>query len=155
MSGEEIRSGGFTGVPDWLWFGGFCFPVLPQLAYHADGPDKEKPDRLFIEDRSGRFLLYFEEGMTVPEQPLHLPADYGTVQIQAGNKNVTLFYPLQKEKPEVTVGYFSIRFSESPKRCCGNLSIRLPVPYCIGVKEYRELHTLLRALRGKGGDGQP
>ena len=129
MSKELSLPGCTSDGTAWLCFNGFCFPVLPQLIYHADGPDKKRPDRLFIEDRSGRFFLYFEEGMIVPEHPPQLPEDYGTVQIPVGNKQVILYYPLQKERPEVTAGYFSIQFPGNPaaQRCCGNLNICLPL----------------------------
>ena len=136
-----------------MTFNGFSFPVLISLNYQADGPDKKNPDRLFIEDRAGRFLFYFEAGTRKPEQMWDSLTDYETIEIHHRNKIMLLRYPLQKARPDVCVGYFRIQFAGEcqPGPCCyGDLSIRRPKPYFEGLREYDDLYTLFAGLKTCG-----
>ena len=124
-----------------MCFNGFSFPVLSTLIYQADGPDKENPDRLFIEDRSGRFLIYFEADDPGKKLLCESSERYETVEYAGENKALSLSYPLQKKNADICVGFFCITFSDH-RVLCGDLSIRPPVSFTDGLKEYRELHQL-------------
>ena len=133
----------------WVTFGGFCFPVLDTLAYHIDGPDKSHPDYLFIEDRNKRFLMTFEEKLE-KIRPVHvLQDDYAQIVWKVEDKNINLWYPVQKKRPNVTMGYFQIEFldTKEPRHCNGELSISPPIFYRSGIREMKEIGILLSGIK--------
>ena len=131
-------------------FGRWAFPKFDTLIYQADGPDKMHPDRLFIEDRRRRFLLYFEEECS-RERPFGFHwEDYERFDLLDHGKRLILWYPLQEKRPNVTLGYFRIEFTDVTQKgvfCDGTLSITAPVHYMKGVESFSELYDLFRAMR--------
>ena len=114
---------------------GLGFPVLPTLCYQADGPDKLRPDRLFIQRWDGAFSIYFEAGydtMDLPEPP-----GYDTMVVERGDRQLVLRYPA--EKPGVTVGYFRV-FRDGAPMCCGDL--RIEGDFLEGLRQHEELGVL-------------
>ena len=131
-----------------MCFGSFSFPILPSLTYQADGPDKENPDRLFIVDKEERFMLYSEARDDSTEDKLPSPPDCDTIEIVHHSKQLTLCYPLQQERPNISVGYFKIEFlsRENIPSCYGDLSITLPEPYFDGIRKFTDLYILFVGL---------
>ena len=114
-------------------FRGLRFPMLPTLRYQADGPDKDRPDRLFIQHPA--FSLYFEAGydtMALPEPP-----GYDTMVVEREDRQLVLRYPA--EKPGVTVGYFRV-FRRGEAMCCGDL--RIEGNFLEGLRQHEELGIL-------------
>ena len=135
---------------DRLMFGGFSFPVLPTLNYQLDGPDKQNPDRLFIEDRERRFLLYLERDGLEQAPSAAQKADYDTVTIFYHNRRLKLVFPLQKQCPGVSVGYFHVLLpGDSTHPCTGSLCIAPPERYAAGLGKFTELHQLFAGLRSR------
>ena len=120
-------------------FQGLFFPVLPTLHYQADGPDKAKPDRLFIQHRQGDFTLYFEAGYNTLDLPE--PPGYDTMVIRRDRRQLTLRYPAQN--PGMTVGYFRIYQDDAPI-CSGDL--RIEGDFLEGLRQHGELEALFSQL---------
>ena len=122
---------------EYFRFRGLRFPVLPTLRYQADGPDKSRPDRLFIQHRG--FSLYFEAGydtMDLPEPP-----GYDTMVIRREDRRLVLRYPV--ENPGMTVGYFRV-FREEKPMCCGDL--RIEGDFLEGLRQHEELWVLFEEV---------
>ena len=154
----ELPENDGKGKYDYFSWGEFLFPVLPALKYSADGPDKNKLDRLFISDKNNRFRFYFESGYDALNIFLPDEADYSTIEIIHGKKNMYLRYPSQITNPRISTGYFRISFLNDAgieKTCAGTLSIEPPQSYFDGLRKYDELYTLftgLKAQKSKDGD---
>ena len=135
---------------DYFEFGRWAFLKMDTLIFQADGPDKAHPDRLFIEDRCRRFRIYFEEECRDEWHGCFQWKDYGRFEIEEQGKRVVLRYPLQKKRPNVTLGYFRIQFTDARWKeefCDGTLSISSPVCYMDGVKQYKDLYKLFQTMK--------
>lgn len=128
-------------------FAGFSIPVLQSLNYFSDGPDKERPDRLFIEDKRKRFLISLDADMECLNYAAADNNDYDTFELSISDKRLCFSYPLQKKHENIFMGYFRIDLTDGNdlvRICAGQLSIAPPQRYIDGLRNYSELYTLFR-----------
>ena len=138
----------YAGCERFVW-NGYSFPVLPSLDYHADGPDKKNTDRLFIADRSKRFMFYFESGFDGLKDNPAEDTDYKTIEAAAAGRNICICYPQQKKERKKSTGYFRITLQDrrgEDRICAGSLGISAPKPYFEGLKEYTELCAVFTGI---------
>ena len=104
----------------YITFNDFVFPVVSDMEYMVDGPDKNDPDRLFVTDCNKTFQFYFEKGfIRLPN--LSDSNEYKRIEIQEEDTKYELCYPNPKKNNGKRTCYFSIKFNENDAICCGQL----------------------------------
>ena len=103
-----------------ITFNGFIFPVVSDMEYMVDGPDKNDPDRLFVTNCNKAFQFYFEKGF------IRLPNlvdsnEYKKIEIQEESAKYKLCYPNPEKNNGKRTCYFSIKFDKKDVQCCGQL----------------------------------
>ena len=134
----------------YFFWDGFAFPTAEGLLFHPDGPDKARPDRLFIADRADRFLLYLEKGFDALPHALTQRPDYQIRTVHGPGRALELCCPRQTDADSLHSGYFRVTLTpaDQPSRSCsGSLSIAPPTPYAAGLARFSALHILFTGLQ--------
>ena len=124
-------------------FNGFSFPIISYLEYLLDGPDKERPDRIFIKDPEDRFMFYFEAGND--ELPTLNDHDYQKIEVNQEGRRLDILYPEQIHTIKKQLGYFKIEFTQSKRQCVGQLIIN-GLSFLEGLRKYEEIFVILKNL---------
>ena len=101
-------------------FNGFIFPVISDMEYMVDGPDKNNPDRLFVTDCNKKFQFYFEKGFSILPR-LSDSDEYKKIEVLKDNIIYLLYYPDTEKNNGKRTCYFSVLFNEKSNPCCGQL----------------------------------